>query len=261
MDKLSLYEKYIRYYENSIFLDRSISNLFDYAFFLLRNEDFEKSESLFEEVIELVNDGYYNDKVAQMYKAASLANISNIFRRTGFFTDSLIKRNEALELQSKFYEKGHREIILSKFNLALIHSKLMDYEKALYYIVETSNEFDRYLSREEINLEFNKGHILNGRGILSAEANNLHEAAEWFIKAFEYRKTIKTEDKGLDFCLISESAYNAAKTFYNLQNYDKAKLFVLIAENEIKKAICIDSHRFMNDKKRIEILLVKLEEI
>lgn len=245
-----------------------MSELFDRALRLLQSKRYEESQALFEEIIELVDEKYGNDRAAQLRKAASLANISNILRRTGHIKESLKKRTEALKFQTKLYEiKDEYEqylrsdILLSKYNLALIHSKLFNLKEAANYMKEVCDKFDDQANTETLNSEFNKEHVLNGYGIIQAQAHNMREAGKWFEKAFNYRKTINTNDKALDFALIAESAINTAKVYLDLEEYPKARDFASAAYQEIVKAESLDNLRFTKDKNKIENLLSQLKKL
>jgi tetratricopeptide (TPR) repeat protein len=257
------YESTIEAYEKSISAKRSLDNFYNYAYFLLIHHTFDKSRKLFEELNDLIDDEYSDDEGARKYKAGSLANISNILRRTGFYKESLAKRIEALNLQKQIYDKESEEILLSKYNLSLTYSKLDNREKALMYLSEVNDGFDNQCEsgNKELNKEFNKGHILNAGGVIYAEAGRMKEAIPWFIDAFEFRKMIKTDDEALDLALASESAHNTAKALYHEGEYNKAKQFALIADGLIKKAMLIDSLRFINDNNRNDNLLLKLYEM
>lgn len=201
--------------------------IFDYGFFLMENNVFEKAMSLFQETLAIhqkLSD--YKPTIYASIIASVLNNIANLWSKVNQFEKAIVAYEEALIIRKK--QASIQSSQYSKEIATLFHNLATSYQKNGKLTLAEKKFEEALLIRKKLRNTnptiFDKaiGETLNNLAIVQMNKGEFKKAEISFLKALEVRQSLQPTNhkKNSD---IAETFNNIGVLHYRLRQLEKAE--------------------------------------
>ncbi|MGC2235267.1 MAG: tetratricopeptide repeat protein [Pyrinomonadaceae bacterium] len=223
------FEDTCKYFEDSIKSNETKDNLFQYAYFLKKHNQFPKAVDYYNQYL-----NKFAGELSLEEKAMTLNNLANLHRNQNEYEKAPNEYEEALKIYRNLAKNNPQaflpDVAMTLNNLAILHRNQNEYEKA-------SNEYEEALGIRR-NLAKNNPQAflpkvamtLNNLANLHRNQNEHEKASNEYEEALEIRRNLAKDNPQAFLPNVATTLNNLAVLHANQNKYEKAS-------NEYKEAL------------------------
>ncbi|MEM9542220.1 MAG: tetratricopeptide repeat protein [Cyanobacteria bacterium P01_E01_bin.42] len=227
-DRGDRWEKTCEYFEESLRGSRTAENLFEYAVFLQKHNQFKQSQTLYEEALQIYRElAFENPRIYLPCVADTLNNLALLHWKTNEIVAALEEYKEALQIFRRLVKENVRaylpDVAMTLNNLALLHWKTNEIVTALEEYKEALQIF-RGLAKENVRVYLPYvANILNNLVSLHWKTNEMIAALKECEEALQIRRKLASENPKIYLPDVADTL-NTLANLYKDTNEQKEAL-------------------------------------
>ena len=219
------------FYDRLIELSPTIKNHFSYAHLLQSLNDFDKARSLYEKVLQMLQElSTYNPEAYKPNIALTLNNLGNLLSNTNKFNQAKAYLEEALQICRELAEKNpeaykpNEALVLNSLGVLLCLTN--EFNQAEAYYVEALQIRRKLAEKNPEAYKSDVANTLNSLGNLLSDTNEFNQAKTCYEEAVRihrelaekspetYKHDVAMSLNNLGILLSKTNEFNQAKAYY-----------------------------------------------